>query len=196
MDVQKKSFISNPFASISIRAFLQNFKTAYNNSGFREGAATWLSPHYMKEPAKAALSYRVSAKKDCKTQKGRALTTYKQTVNFVLRTYTTNAVIAVAASESVSNKYHNNMSAACFSETLWKKGLRGGRVYDESRFKGMFIKGLCHANRFSMRQHMGLSKGFTLQSLARYATSSSKRQEATTPAASRIRLITVVSKGR
>lgn len=47
--------------SISVFTFFKNVKTACGSSSFHKDAAVWLFRYFVREPAKAALSFQVTA---------------------------------------------------------------------------------------------------------------------------------------
>lgn len=118
MEVGVKSSIFKPADPIYIAAFRHIFKTACDSNGIHEEAAIWLFPHFMKEMAKAALSYRKSSSKDNNTQKKRTLTTYCQVINFPLETYAADEVTAKAERNIMSYKQPKNMFAVCYLATV------------------------------------------------------------------------------
>lgn len=74
MDVQIESSIFKPSHPISIFVFLHNFKTVFDSNGIHERSTMWPLPHFMKEPVKATLSYRMTDTEDDSTHKGGSLT--------------------------------------------------------------------------------------------------------------------------
>lgn len=69
MDFQRNSSTFTPSDHSSILAFLHNFKFNYVSNEIDRGGTTWLLRHSIKEPAKAALSYQMSAAEENKTHK-------------------------------------------------------------------------------------------------------------------------------
>lgn len=59
----------NPSDPISILGFLHDLRTANDNDGIHEGAASLIVPQSMKEPAEAPFPYRMSATKNNKIHK-------------------------------------------------------------------------------------------------------------------------------
>lgn len=119
MDVQMKYSVLKPSNPISIIAFLHNFQTACDSNGLHERAEIGLFPHFVEKQAKAALSYRMSTTESNTIDKEGILTTHWQVFNYVLEAYTTDDVIAEAESDIMNYKQPKNMSAVCYSETLW-----------------------------------------------------------------------------
>lgn len=184
MNVQMKSACFRPSDPISVLSFLHNFKMACDSNGIHEGAAMWLFQYFIKEPAKAPLMHRVCLTDKDSQQKGK-LTTYCQVVNYLLVTYATDDEIAKAEAGIMQFKKPERMSATLFSELLWEKALRCGRVYNDARLKALFIEGLHTSIRLSMRLYWAANKDATLHDLARHATSLSKFQEGLKKASSK-----------
>lgn len=86
MDVQMNSSIFKPSDLISILGFLHCFRFACYSNRIHEEPAMCLFPHFMKEAAKAALSYRLRATEENTTHKEGALATYCRVVNYILET--------------------------------------------------------------------------------------------------------------
>lgn len=132
MEVQMRSSKFEPLNPSSILAFLHNIKTAYESNGIHERAAMWLFLHSVTEPAKAALSFRVSVTEDNNTHKAETLTTYCQAVRYLLESWAADDAIAEAVTDIINNKQPENMSAVRYLETHWESVLGYGRVYNES----------------------------------------------------------------
>lgn len=64
MDVQMNSSILKPSDPITVLILLHNFKIFCYSNEIYKGAAMWLFPYFIKEPAKVPLSYRLSAAED------------------------------------------------------------------------------------------------------------------------------------
>lgn len=77
-DLQLKSSTFKWSGTISILAFVHNFKTACDSIWFHEGTAMRLFPRYMKEPTKAAILYWMRAAEDRITREEGTLTDYCQ----------------------------------------------------------------------------------------------------------------------
>lgn len=118
-------------------ALFLSFKTTCESNGTHEGAAMLLPPHFTKEPAKGALSYRMCATKKSITHKEGTLTTYCQVVNYLLETSATDDVVSEVDADNMDNKQLENISTECYSQRLWEKALRYGRVYKKSKQNGL-----------------------------------------------------------
>lgn len=128
MDVYKKSSILKPADLISTLAFLHNFNTVCDSMQSYEETSIWLFPHVMNGPAKATLSYRMSATEDKTTHKEGTLTAYSQINTYLLETYATYDVIAEPKADNTNYEQREIMSAVLYSETVWEKAARSGRV--------------------------------------------------------------------
>lgn len=63
MDVQMETAVFKPTNLFSLLSFSDNFKTFCDGNTIYEGAAKWLFPHLICEPAKAGVTHRVTADK-------------------------------------------------------------------------------------------------------------------------------------
>lgn len=61
MGTQIKTALFTPSDLTSVLSLLRNFKTAHDSNGIPKGAAMWLFPHFIKEPARDTLAHRISA---------------------------------------------------------------------------------------------------------------------------------------
>jgi len=172
MEVQLKSQIFDPMDPITILSFLPAFKTACDSNGIHEGAAMWLFQFFVKKTAKAALSARTTtvSASGGKT-KASQLTSYPAVVQFLLRTYATDEVIAEADAEISRYRQPDRMSPQDYAHNLWTKALKCGTVHDEDRLKGIFIEGLHESIRQSVRNYWSKNGDADLQELARHAKS-------------------------
>jgi len=172
MDVQMKSQIFDPVDPITILSFLPAFKTACDSNGIHEGAAMWLFQYFVKKTTKAAIVARTTAGStgDGKTP-GSHLTNYPAVVQFLLKTYATDEVIAEADAEINRYRQPDRMSPPDYAHNLWTKALRCGTVYDEDRLKGIFIEGLHESICQSVRNYWSKNGDADLQELARHAKS-------------------------
>lgn len=83
MDVQMRSVNFKPSEPISMRSFLQNFRSSCDCNGIYRAAGMWLFQHSLKDRTKAALVHRVSATKENVPDRKGKLTTYCQVVNYL-----------------------------------------------------------------------------------------------------------------
>lgn len=92
------------------------------------------------DPAEAVLAYRVCATKEDDPQQEGELTSHCHLVSYELATYATKDFIEEAEAVITTFKQPGRISPVRYSEVIWEKALRCGRVYDVSRLKGLFIK--------------------------------------------------------
>lgn len=137
----------------------------------------WLFSHFMKKPAQAALSVRMSATEDSNTHKEETLTTYCQPVSYLLSTYETYDVLVEPRVHIMNYKQPGNFFVTPYSETICEKAPRSRRVYIELRLKSVFIGGLHPSIILSKETYLVSSKRATLQNLARDATLLLKLQQ-------------------
>lgn len=173
-----KTSLFKPSRPISVLSVLDKLKTACDNNSIHKDAATWLFPHFVTEPAKAALPHRMTADKR-NHQQGDKLTTYCQVINYLLETFATDNIIAEAESDITSFEKPVGTTGTRHFEILFEKALRCGVVYNEPRLKEIFIESLRSSICYSTRKYWGAHKGAKLHSLARYATNHVKLQENT-----------------
>lgn len=132
MDAQMRSATFHPSDLISILSFLHYFKMACDSSRSNEEAAMWLLSYFMKDPAKAALSYQLYAAQDDDSQLEGKLTTHYKAIDYLLETYAADDVIAEFEAEITGFGQTGNTFASRYLETLWEKSLRFGILYDEA----------------------------------------------------------------
>lgn len=87
MDVQMQSALFKPPDPISHPSILHYFKSAGASYGIDGGVATWLFQHFVKVPAKFALSYSVYKTDNKLVEREENLTTDRQVKNYLLATY-------------------------------------------------------------------------------------------------------------
>lgn len=104
MKVQMKSSIFKLSDSIVIFAFLDNFNTACVSNAIHQRGLMYLIPHFMKAPAKAAPSYRMSAAEDDTTHKEETLTAYCQVVSYLQKTHVSDDDIAEVEADVMTYK--------------------------------------------------------------------------------------------
>lgn len=104
------------------------------------------------------------------------MTVYCQDVSYLLENYETDAVIGEAEADIMNYKQPKNTVKIRYSETL-REIVKMWTSIPYSRLKYLFIEKLHHSFRFSMRKYWNGNKDTTLQSSARFATSSFKQQE-------------------
>ena len=95
--------------------------------------------------------------------------TYKEAINFFLRTYATDEEIALAYNEVMAFHQSTNMSETDFSQKLWAKALRCGTVFSDRRMKSLFTEGLLPSTRAQVRNYLANNPGKDYQALTRYA---------------------------
>lgn len=113
---QIESFIFKPSEAIFALSFLHNFGTACDSNVLHEGSAMSLFLHFMKEEAKAALSYPTGATEGDKINEEWKLTTYFQTVSFLFGTCAPDDIVEEAGDEIMSYVLPENMSTVWYSE--------------------------------------------------------------------------------
>lgn len=102
----------------------------------------WLFSHSIQEVVKAALSHLMTADNKKNQEQEGKLTKYCEVVNYLLEMCGTDDVIDKAEADIKSHKQPTEWTAGRYYETLCKRALRCGMVYNEWRFKEFFIEGI------------------------------------------------------
>ena len=97
------------------------------------------------------------------------LETYAEVINFLLRTYATDEVIAEAVGDVTSFRQSSSMTEEVYSNHLWDKALRCDTVYSDRRLKSLFVEGLLPATCAQVRNYLATNPQFDYQAVARYA---------------------------
>lgn len=177
MDVQMKSSIFKPSDPSSIHDFRNNFETACDSNGVHGGATMPLFPHFKEVLGMIVLSYWMSTTEDNTAYKEGTMTAHRYAVNYVRETYATDDVADEPEVYIINYKQPENMSTTRYSEILWERASTSSRVYEKSRLNSMYIEGLHHSFRFSIRSYEGARIDATLLNMARYANSSFRLQQ-------------------
>lgn len=159
-----------PSALICIVTFLLIFRMTCASNGVYEERAVYLFEHFNKHPAKGALAYLVCVLGSTGTGKERKLTTNCQFVNRSLTAHGLDDLIAKAKATIGNLKQPNNVSTARYSEVLYKKTLRCGRVYEQESLKKLSIEGLHELVRVSLRTYWEVHKNIVHEPLAQKET--------------------------
>ena len=165
---------------VSILLFLEQFQSACNDARINEGTAMWLLPHFMKKPADVSLNSRLRLYDKDHTAVEGILTTYPAVINYLLSEYAADEVIAEAVSDINNLKQKDKQTAAAYADALLTRAYRCGRVYNESRLRGIFVEGVHDSLQQSMREYWGRQKNATLTQLARHADSLRQLQTGST----------------
>ena len=98
IDVQMSGVTFTGSDPIAILGFLTQFRNACNHNGVSEGKAVWLSQHYLAGRALNLIQSRMTGTFLVVDDGGHkeALSTYCEVVNYLLRTFATNELIATA----------------------------------------------------------------------------------------------------
>lgn len=93
--VQTKDWTFGGTDTVSIIAFLQDFKAARKASNVQEGAALQLFNHFLAGPVEAVIKARVALPNQAAKDQENCLTSYSTDVNVLLKGYATDYNIAV-----------------------------------------------------------------------------------------------------
>lgn len=119
MDALMKTALYKLSDPIFVLSFLDSSKTTCESYSIHEGAAMSFLPLFIRQPAKAALSHLVEADKKNREQESE-FTTYCQVINYFIETHDTEEVIAKAEANMTTLRKHSDMTAARYSQSLWK----------------------------------------------------------------------------
>ena len=155
---------------IAVLGFLARFKMACDHNGITEGAAVWCFQFYLTGQAHALLQSRLNGNTMAvDVEQRELLETYPEVVNFLLRTYATDEVIAEAVGDVTSFRQSSNMTEEVYSNHLWDKALRCGTVFSDRRLKSLFTEGLLPATCAQVRNYLASHPHVDYQAVARYA---------------------------
>lgn len=169
-EVEMRTRLFNGSDPITILTFLSSFRSSCDSIGVHEGAALWLFQYFLRDPAKASLTARLGRPHERGSKAGK-LTSYCQVVNHLLRTFATDDIIAEAEADLTRCVQTDKMTEAQFEALLWKKALRCGSVFPETRLRSLFIEGLNATIRQIVRGEWARHPDADLGTLQRYATS-------------------------
>lgn len=167
--------IFNATDPIAILNFLPAFKTACDTNGIHEGAAIWIFHFSLRDPARVAPTARTVNKSSWTSNKSSRdtskLTTYCEVVQYLLRTYSTDDIIAEVEASLMRFTQGDRMNETDYAQALWTKALRCGTVYSEEHLKGLFIEGLHEPVRKNVQSYWAELPEADLMVLARFSTS-------------------------
>lgn len=84
--------------------------------------------------AKASSRHRTQVESEDGDRQEGCLTSYCEVVNYLLTIYATDDVITEAEADILNFKQTQSMTAMCYSQQLWEKALRCGKVYHEGQY--------------------------------------------------------------
>ena len=168
MIIQMRPHVFDGKSPIAVMNFLSEFVEACDVNEVHEGAARWLFQFYIVGTAKEQFKRHAHGKK--KGAKMVKLTTYCAVVQYFLRTYATDEVIA-RAHEEVSLFKQGSLKEEEFSQQLLDRAAKCGNVYPDSVLRSYFAEGVSHSIRQSVRQYLSNSPDCDLMQLAQYAAS-------------------------
>ena len=169
MSLQMKGVTFSGDHPIAVLNFLSRFTAACNQNSVHEGAALWCFQFFMTGTAMAKVQTRIVGESRVADARGdEVLSSYPEVVNYLLRTYATNEVIAEAYAEVTNFLQSSRMSETEYGDRLWEKALRCGNVFSDSRLKLLFAEGLLPAIRTQMRHHLMTHPRIAFTELTRY----------------------------
>lgn len=167
--VQLKSKIFDGSDLITVLNFLLAFQVACNRMAFMRTRPCGHSTPFMKKPDGAALSAKTFLTSSSWPHQERKLTSYCQAVRYLLNTYATDDITFEADAHIINYRQLQNFNALDYLQSLWKKALRCGPVYDEYQLKSTCIEALLSSIHQSARSYWAKNSGSSLQELARHA---------------------------
>lgn len=142
IDVKMKSQNFDGSDPITILKCLPTFQKECDANGIHEGVAMWLFHYFVRKTTMAAFYARVTTKEDLRNKKRRKPTYYHEVVHYLLRTYSTEEVIAGADAERNQFRHPIPMSWPDYAQELWTNAFKCGTVCTEPRLKCILIEGL------------------------------------------------------
>lgn len=111
-------------------------------NGIHEDAVMWYVKLFMTSSATISLgsSLYLNNKKTSERPEGMS-SSCKEVVNRLMKTYSTDDVIAETKIEMQVLKVWSSMTAKNYAEALWTKVLRCNQVYTEYTIKDVFVEG-------------------------------------------------------
>ena len=98
-----------------------------------------------------------------------ALSTYCEVVNYLLRTFATNEVIATAYADLTSYVQATGMTETDDGDKLSDKTIRCGSVISQNRLRSMYAEGVLPSIRAQVRNHLLTHSILSYAELVRYA---------------------------
>ena len=125
LEVQMKNRTFDGNDQITVLGFLAKFRDACDINHLSEGVAMWCFQFFLSGQAEALLQSRLAGgSMAVDVEQEDLLRTYPQVVNFLLRTYATDEIIAEAYSDVMSFKQTSAMTEEQYSNLLWERALR------------------------------------------------------------------------
>lgn len=111
---------------------------------------------------------RLASKHDARERP--TLTTYKQVVNYLLRTYETDENITDTGDEITMFMLLADKTSTQHAKKVMAKTLRCGDVYEEQVLNEVFIKRIAQSIKQSMREYWSTKKAVNINALAFHAS--------------------------
>lgn len=115
---------------MSVIAFLQKFKLAWDASGIHKGAAIWIFKHFFTDPAEASVKERVLLMSYANVNHDGVQISYSAIVEYLLKRCVKDYNIAKLNSE-LRDLGKRSMILAWYEKDWRSKTLRCGSAYDE-----------------------------------------------------------------
>ena len=98
-----------------------------------------------------------------------ALSTYCEVVNYFLRTFATNEIVATAYADLTSYVQATGMTETDYGDKHWDKTIRCGSVISQNRLRSMYVEGVLPSIRAQVRNHLATYSRLSYDELVRYA---------------------------
>lgn len=130
---------------ISIISLLLTLRRAHDTCKIHEGTTPWKSPISMKKPDAGALNYPLSLLSKSNKRKMEGTLTSHCKVNYLLKTYTKDDIIAEIGAGIANYTPSSNMMFTELTKAVWNKTIRCKCDHREYGLKGIVMEGL-HAS--------------------------------------------------
>lgn len=108
------------------------------------------------------------------------LDTYSEVVSLLLRTYTTDRVLAETYTDVVTLQQNSSGIGESYSHHLWNRTLQCGSVFSDRPLKSLFVESLLPAACPQVRSHLATHRSADYQSVE--STPRHLRKQAARPA--------------
>lgn len=155
---------------ITALVFLARFKNFCDTNDVSKGAAVFCVQYFLTVQAATMVHNRLSVS-TMSIDAGRVeiLTSYKEMVNFLLKTFEAGDAMAAALLEVEGSRQSIAMTGQDFSNEFRKKALSCGTVFSGERMKGYFVENLLLSIRTQLRNYAIDHPRADYESIVRYA---------------------------
>ena len=158
---------------ITIITFLTEFRMVCNNADVHEGDAVWLLTYFLRSKRKCAYQARLSSPEDVRRNRlttDQKITSYLESVDYLLSTYTTADVINEADS-SVHRLRQHRFSVQEYVDELVDRAVKCGDVFDDNELMKIFVEGLTDKIRLNVQHYWSAHQSIRILALNIYDVS-------------------------